>query len=44
MKEIVERLQENRQIERAKSILESHGYQVGKDLRISKNPPLVTIL
>ena len=31
MKEIVERLQENRQVELAKSILESNGYRVTKD-------------
>lgn len=36
MKEIVNRLTENRQIETAKSILESNGYKVSKKSRIER--------
>lgn len=38
MKEIIDRLQENRNIERAKSILESHGYKVTKSISEEENP------
>lgn len=40
MKEIVDRLQENRQIELAKSILESNGYKVEKRLKENAAPTI----
>ena len=40
MREIVERLQENRQIELAKSILESHGYRTTKKITETRSPEI----
>lgn len=44
MKEIIDRLQENRQIELAKSILESNGYKVAKESNIERDQVYVEFL